>query len=308
MIPGGTIGAALGRAAKALKAEGFDEPRRRARSLVAAALDLPAANVFAHPQRSLSAADVDKIAAFLARILAHEPLSRILGEREFWGLRFRLCAETLDPRPESETVVAAVLKHVARCDRALRLLDLGTGSGCLLLALLSELPEAIGLGVDIAPGAAQTAHHNAQALGLSDRARFLAGDWGAAVNAQFDLVVANPPYVATAALATLPPEVASHDPRRALDGGADGLAAYRALAGELPRLLAPGGIFAAEIGQGQAEAVRKIITGAGLVVRQIVPDLAGIPRCLVAEQPAQERGVLSENGSQKMIGMPHGPV
>jgi release factor glutamine methyltransferase len=292
-----SIGAALGAVTRALSAEGFDEPRRRARRLVGAALGLSAADVFANPDRMISVGDGDRIVALLARVLAHEPLSRVLGEREFWGLRFALSADTLDPRPESETIVEAVLARLPSRNDALRLLDLGTGTGCLLLALLSELPDATGVGIDIAPGAVRTARRNAWMLGLSERARFAVGDWGRALGEEFDAIVANPPYIAAAAMATLPREVAAYDPRRALAGGADGLAAFRAISADLPRLLAPAGIFAAEIGQGQAEAVAEILAASMLAIQGIMPDLAGIPRCILAAKPTGSiAAARSENG------------
>jgi release factor glutamine methyltransferase len=272
----------LDRATAALAAAGFEEPRRRARRLVAAALGLASAEVFAHPERALSAMERDRVAATLARMTAGEPLTRILGRREFWGLEFALSPDTLDPRPETETVIEAVLARRPDRRQAHRILDLGTGSGCLLLALLSEFPNATGIGVDVAPGAAATAQGNAIKLGLADRARFLVGDWGTALAGAFDIVVANPPYIARAAIPGLPSEVREHDPHRALDGGADGLAAYRAIAAELRRQLAPGGLFAAEIGSDQAASVTALLTGAGLTVETVLPDLAGLPRCIVA--------------------------
>ncbi len=214
--------------------------------------------------------------------MAREPLSRILGTREFWGLEFSLSADAFDPRPETETVVEAVLALMSDRNRPYRLLDLGTGSGCLLLALLSELPAATGIGVDIAPGAVASARANAAALGLAGRARFAVGDWGGAVGGNFDVIVANPPYVATAAIAALPREVKDYDPLRALDGGADGIEPYRIIAADLPRLLCPGGIFAAEIGAGQHAEVAAILEARGLAIEVVAADLAGIARCVVA--------------------------
>jgi release factor glutamine methyltransferase len=281
-----TIGAALATAAAALTAAGFDEPRRRARRLVAAALDLSEAAVFGYPERALPAAEELRLKAMLGRMAAREPLSRILGRRAFWGLDFVLSAATLDPRPESEGLVEAVLARLPDRARPYRFLDLGTGSGCLLLALLCEYAEASGVGVDIAPDAVRTARDNARRLGLADRAAFAADDWGQAVAGRFDAVVANPPYIPTPALGGLPPEVRDHDPRRALDGGTDGLASYRALAAALPRLLRPGGMFAVEIGAGQAESVAAIVARHGLGVAEVRPDLAGIARCLVGHGPS----------------------
>jgi release factor glutamine methyltransferase len=279
---GVTVGEALDACAAGLMAAGVDEPRRQARRIFVAALGLSPAEVFAHPKRMLDREEQARIAAMARRVAAREPLSRITGRREFWGLEFVLSPDTLDPRPESETVVEAVLARFSDRDKPYRFLDLGTGSGCLLLALLHEYPNASGIGVDVMPGAVITARHNAARLGLGERASFIAGDWGAGLAGGFDAVVANPPYIATADLAALMPEVRDHDPRRALDGGADGLAAYRAIARDLPRLLVPGGLLAAEIGQGQADSVAEIIRAGGLAVERVAPDLAGIARVVLA--------------------------
>jgi release factor glutamine methyltransferase len=277
-----------------LAAAGSEEPRRLARHILVAVMGLSPAELFAHPHRRLDEEERARIAAMTMRVAACEPLSRILGHREFWGLEFALSPDTLDPRPETETIVEAVLKRLTDRARPYRFLDLGTGSGCLLLALLSEYPNASGIGIDIAPGAVAMARQNAERLGLGARASFAAGDWGAALSGRFDAgrfdagrfdaVVTNPPYIATAELAYLPPEVRDHDPHPALDGGADGLAAYRAIAAELPPLLCPGGLFAAELGFGQAEAVAKIIAEGGLAVEEVAADLAGIARVIVARR------------------------
>jgi release factor glutamine methyltransferase len=282
---GATVGSVLDECADALMAAGLEAPRRLARRIAVAALGLTPAEVFAHPQRHLDQEEYARIVAIARRVIAREPLSRVLGHREFWGLDFVLARDTLDPRPESETLVEAVLARLTDRQSAYRFLDLGTGSGCLLLALLSEYPRACGVGVDIAFGAAAAARENAERFGLPERTCFVVGDWGGALAGAFDAVVANPPYIATAELGELPPEVRDHDPRRALDGGADGLAAYRAITGELPRLLVPGGLFIAEIGAGQAETAARIVAAAGLAVEDIAADLAGIPRALIARRP-----------------------
>jgi len=277
------VGAAIDAASAIFAESGIAaDSRRQARRAVAAALRLSAAEVFAYPERPLTDAEQQCIAAMLHRLAAREPLSRITGQREFWGMDFLLSPDTLDPRPESETLVEAVLALLPDRRRNYRILDLGTGTGCLLLALLSELPAASGVGVDIAPGAAATARQNALLLGLGDRAAFVAGDGTHAIAGRFDIVVANPPYIASAAIATLMPEVRDHDPHVALDGGADGLAAYRAIAADLPRLLPPGGIFAAELGAGQADAVAAILSRHSLHIERFAPDLAGILRVVVA--------------------------
>lgn len=282
MTPSRTVASILGDVAAALAEAGFDETRRRARRLVAATLGLAQEEVFARSDRLIAEDERGRIADMLRRALAHEPLSRIQGKREFWGREFELSADTLDPRPETEIVVEAVISRLSERDRAYRFLDLGTGTGCLLLALLTEFPRATGIGVDRAEGAVATARRNAERLGLSDRARFVVGDWCNGQDGRFDAIVANPPYIETAEIPRLPPEVRDFDPVLALDGGADGLDSYRAVAADLPRLLAPYGIFACEIGAGQEVAVSGLLAGQGLVIDAVIPDLAAIPRCVVA--------------------------
>jgi len=279
---GATVGSALDDAAAALAAAGFDEPRRRARRMLAAALRVSAAEIFAHPEEALTAAEEARVSEVLTRMIAREPLSRIVGKREFWGLEFVLSAETLDPRSDSESVVEAVLSRLPDRSRTYRFLDLGTGTGCLLLALLSEFPRANGVGIDVAAGAALTARRNATLLGLADRAYFAVGDWAGAIAGGFDAVVANPPYILTRVIPELPPEVRDYDPKQALDGGPDGLLAYRAIAADLRRLLRPSGLFAAEIGLGQAEVVTGILVENGLVIDGFAADLGGVIRCVVA--------------------------
>ena len=216
-----TLGELLVEAADALSAAGFEEPRRKARRLLASALVISQAELFGHSDWLVDIGQTRRFRGMLSRMLQHEPLSRILGRREFWGLEFVFSADTLDPRPETETVVDAVLRRKPDRNAPLRILDLGTGSGCLLLALLSEYPRANGLGVDVAEGAVRTAICNAAALGLADQAHFFVGDWGAAMSGRFDAIVANPPYIASPDLPRLPREVTCYDPQRALDGGKD---------------------------------------------------------------------------------------
>jgi release factor glutamine methyltransferase len=283
-----SLGELLIEASSALSSAGFKEPRRQARRLFAATLAVSQADLFGRSDWPVDAAEARRIRGILTRILQHEPLSRILGRREFWGMEFVLSADTLDPRPETETVVDAVLSRKPDRQAPLRFLDLGTGTGCLLLALLSEYPWAAGLGVDIAEGAVRTAVCNAAALGLADRAHFFAADWGAALAGRFDAIVANPPYIASADLPRLPREVIGYDPSRALDGGTDGLAAYRAIAAALPKLLAANGIFATEVGVDQASAVTAITRASGLAWDEIDKDLAGIERCVIARQDGIE--------------------
>jgi len=276
-----TVSSVLTEAAAALSKSGHIEPRRRARQVIGASLGLEPAELLLYADRVLDGPQVEQLRSHTERLAAGEPLSRILSRREFWGLNFDLTAETLDPRPESETVVAAVLARVDR-KAPLRLLDLGTGSGCLLLALLSELHAAFGVGVDLSPSAAAMAERNAQSLGLAERARFFVADWGSALAERFDIIVANPPYVTTSALEELPLEVSRYDPALALDGGDDGLRAYRVIATHISHLMAVFALFALEVGAGQASAVAAILGSHGLSIEAIERDLAGRQRCLVA--------------------------
>jgi release factor glutamine methyltransferase len=208
-------------------------------------------------------------------------VARVVGQKEFWSLPFRLSSETLTPRPETETVVEAALAAFPHEDARLSVLDLGTGAGILLAAVLAERPYASGVAVDRSEGALAMAHANLQSLGLGERARFVAGDWGAALAGMFDLVVCNPPYVAAHEFEQLPLDVRKHDPHLALDGGEDGLDAYRALIPDLGRLLNGEGVAVLELGRGQEPVVAELARAAGLVVSAPArPDLAGIPRAL----------------------------
>jgi len=205
-------------------------------------------------------------------------MSSILGRREFWSLDFVVTPDTLAPRPDSETLIEAVLAALPDRSAPLSLVDFGTGTGCLLLTLLSELPNAEGIGIDISRPALAIAGGNAKRLGLADRCRFLCSDWSAALEGRFDLIISNPPYIPSGDIAGLEPEVARFEPLSALDGGADGLDAYRALAAQIPPLLKPGGIGAFEVGAGQAPQVAALLAEAGLTPRGIHRDLGGIER------------------------------
>ena len=272
-----------------------------ARLLVAHALKIDAGALAAYDDRAIGDAEIAAANALAERRMRGEPVARIIGEKEFWSLPFWLAPATMVPRPETETVVESVLDHVRQSGRqgdGLSILDLGTGSGCILLALLSELPGAVGTGVDLAYDAASMAGANALRLGLADRARFVAGDWARPLAARFDVIVANPPYVDGEALPALPREVIGFDPRLALDGGDDGLAPYRAIVPELPRLLEPSGIAVLEFGPRQGEAISRMAGAAGMDTK-IRQDLAGRDRCLLLTLSEERRGKAGKNHLEK---------
>lgn len=275
--------AVLRRAATQLAAAGVASPRLDAELLAAHLLGCGRGGLIALGDAPPPPALAARFAALVAERAARRPLAQIVGHREFWSLTFTVTADTLDPRPDSETLIAAVLRRLgARRQGPLRLLDLGTGTGCLLAALLRECPAAQGLGVDRSAAAAAVARDNLAALGLGDRAAIVEGDWLAGVAGRFDVVVANPPYIPAADHAGLQPEVRLYEPRMALVGGADGLEAYRAIFAALPPVLAPAGLAAVEIGAGQAEAVAALMAGSGLAAIERDRDLAGHERVLSA--------------------------
>jgi release factor glutamine methyltransferase len=280
----GTVAESRRSSAAEFRAAGIDSPDLDARILVGHALGLDHAALAAAAPRCLSADEQNTLAALVGRRLAGEPVARIVGQKEFWSLPLRIDAATLVPRPETETVVEAALAAIdAYGSRAqpLRIADLGTGSGALLLALLSELPNAFGVGTDTSAPALTVARDNAHRLGLT-RASFVACNMAAALRGPFDVIVSNPPYIASGDIATLAPEVRDFDPRLALDGGADGLDFYRAIAAAAPALLAPGGALVVELGTGQTEPVAALFAAVGLAPSPPRPDLNGVPRALVA--------------------------
>jgi release factor glutamine methyltransferase len=275
-----TVAAALRQAAMLLAAARCPDPRREARLLLGHVLEVEPLALLAAPERTLPATAWPTMAAALARRAAGEPISRITGRRGFWSLDLNISPAVLDPRPETELLVELVLQHLAsRRDEPLYLLDLGTGSGCILLALLAELPNAIGLGIDQSPAALAMARPNAQQAGLDSRAVWAAGAWATPLAWRFDAVVANPPYIPSGAIATLDRSVRAHDPADALDGGPDGLSPYRLIVPTLPHLLVAGGIACLEVGRGQAPLVAAMGKKARLQCG-VYSDLAGIQRAV----------------------------
>lgn len=280
-----TVGDLLADLTERLRGVGISSARLDARMLLAHVLGISATEVFSHPERPLSAEEGDHLRQAGDRRLRREPMSHIIGRREFWSLSFRVTADTLDPRPDTETVVEAALSAFPDRQAPLRLLDFGTGTGCILLALLSELPQATGVGIDASPAALVVARENAKALGLHHRAGFVLGNWGQGIDQSFDVILANPPYIPEREIDGLEDEVALFEPRDALAGGVDGLDCYRALAPDVARLLKPGGVAALEVGQGQAEAVTRLLQDRGLVFLAVRRDLAGVERCVLVSRP-----------------------
>ncbi|MFP6743708.1 MAG: peptide chain release factor N(5)-glutamine methyltransferase [Alphaproteobacteria bacterium] len=274
----------LAAAAQALDAAGIDDPRREAQVLVGHALGIGREVLLASSARGLAKVERRRVDTLVSRRAAREPAAYILGHREFWSLPLTVTRDTLIPRPDSETVVEAALTAFANAPAPRRVLDLGTGSGCLLLALLSEWPEADGLGVDISAPALEVARTNAVRLGFKDRAGFWEGHWGRELTGEFDLIVANPPYIGDSEAADLAPEITGFEPALALFCGADALACYHAMAPDIARLLGAAGVAVLEIAAGQTAAVADIMTRAGLVEAGRRRDLAGIERCIMLRQ------------------------
>jgi len=274
-----------------LKSAAIDSAELDARLLIGHALGLDLTGIITAAQRQLAPDESTHLEEFAGRRLAGEPVARILGQKEFWGLPLQLSSATLVPRPDTETVVELALQLLRAggdLDRPLRIADLGTGSGAILLALLSELPAAEGFGTDVSEAALQTARANAARTGLSGRTTFIACDYASGLAGPFDLIASNPPYIRSADIAGLAGEVRNHDPIAALDGGADGFNAYRTLIPQAATLLAPGAALVVEAGEGQSARIQALMTAAGLMAA-IAPkaDLAGIPRAVAGHKMAR---------------------
>ncbi|MFN6998739.1 peptide chain release factor N(5)-glutamine methyltransferase [Elioraea tepidiphila] len=276
-----TIGSLLCEAGTVLRAAGIEGPRREARLLLGHVLGRAPGLLTIEARDPVGAAEAARFRELVARRAAHVPAAHLTGTRGFWTLDLIVTPDVLIPRPDSETLIEAALAALPDRPSVRRVLDLGAGSGALLLAALSEFPAAIGLGVDRSPAALAVARANAARAGLADRARFVCGHWSAALDGGFDLVLANPPYVPSGDIAGLEPEVREHDPRAALDGGVDGLDAYRAILADLPRILLPDGVAVLELGAGQAADVSRLATARRLGISELRQDLGGIPRALV---------------------------
>lgn len=279
--PGGSVGAFLCQAGQVLRAAGIEAPRREARLLLAHALGCREEELLRDARAPVPAPAAQAFAALLRRRAGREPMAYLLGATGFWTLTLEVSPATLIPRADSEAVVEAALAAFEAPERVRRVLDLGAGTGALLLAVLSEWPWASGVGVDVSPAAAALAARNAAANGMADRAAFLCGDWAEAIAGRFDLVLSNPPYVESGEVSRLMPDVARHEPARALDGGADGFDAYRRILQALPGLLAPGGRAVLEIGLGQRPGLEGLARAAGLRPAGVRRDLGGIERAVV---------------------------
>ncbi len=271
---------ALKEAVLLMKAAGLDTPVLDARLIVQHALGISWDTLYLKDDQPLGAQERARLESELARRAAHEPVSRIVGRRHFWTLDLAVSPDTLDPRPDTESLIETVVAARPERTQPMRVLDLGTGTGAILLALLAEYPEATGLGVDTSEGALAVARANAESHGLGPRAVFTVGNWAQGLEGPFDVIVSNPPYIESGAIAGLSPEVREHDPRLALDGGPDGLDAYRAIVPAIGGLLAPAGLAVFEVGAGQGGAVTRIARQHGLAPAGSRRDLGGIERAL----------------------------
>jgi len=268
-----------------LEAAGIDTPVIDARLLVEAGAGVSRLDIITDPRRAITQEQVEAVDALTKRREAREPVAYIVGHKHFWTLELAVTPGVLIPRPETELLVETALKEIP-AEAPARVLDLGVGSGAILLSVLADRPNATGVGVDISDYALAVARANTAALGFNDRTEFYHGGWDAPLTGEFDVVLSNPPYIPSNDIAGLAPEVAQHEPRLALDGGVDGLDAYRAIIVRLPQLLKPGGLFALEVGQGQAEDVQALARAAGLSTQDPLMDLAGIPRVVAGRRAA----------------------
>lgn len=283
-----SLGAWIKDAADRLRRAGIDSARLDARLLAAHVLGWDQAKILAYPETLLADGQRDQLEALLEQREGRAPLAVVTGSKEFWGLEFAVTGDTLVPRPDSETLIEGVLAAIGDKSQAFSILDLGTGTGCLLLSLLSEFPNADGLGIDVSEAALNVAGENARQLGLAERATFVCSDWGDVIEGTFDLVVSNPPYIADEEFAGLEKEVSRFEPPLALSGGADGLQSYRVLAPRIGRLLAPGGRVFVEIGATQATDVSALLSRQGIDVIDVLHDLGGNPRVVEGQHSTEK--------------------
>ena len=276
MVSSVETGEVITAGAKRLSEAGIEDARREMRLILSHVTGRSLTHLMTYPEEPVD--DVIAVEALIARRAGREPLSRILGYREFWKDRFTITPDTLDPRADTETLIEGVLVAWEGRSQPRNILDLGTGSGCILLSLLREFSDATGLGIDLSDGAVEAAAHNAEALGVSDRAEFRTGNWFHGLTGEFDLIVSNPPYIETDVIAGLEPEVRHFDPMLALDGGGDGLDPYPILTTMAPRFLRQGGMLVMEVGQGQAKRVSELAVGSGFGSVWTRHDLGGIER------------------------------
>ncbi|AIL12948.1 hypothetical protein IM40_04615 [Candidatus Paracaedimonas acanthamoebae] len=274
-----TIRDVLLEAQKKLEQAGIVNSYQEARFLLMYALNFSLEKIIVSPHKKLTTKQIEKYESWVLRRSSYEPLSKIREEKEFWSLPFIVKAETLDPRPDSETLIEAVLKTYSSREMTFNILDLGVGTGCLIITLLHEYPYSLGVGIDKSASALEVAQLNLKRFKLQDRLRLINTSWGEGVEEEFDIIISNPPYIAEKERQVLSPEVIHYDPEVALFGGEDGLEAYRSLAPHVFRLLKFSGRLFLEIGQGQEKAVEKIFKESGFIIHEWIPDLAGIIRC-----------------------------
>ena len=260
----------------------IDKPYLEARILLTHAADIEESRITGHPEVELDCYSISKLKKIAERRKHGEPIAYIVGEKEFWSLNFSVTKETLIPRPDSEILIEAVLNMISNYTDSLSILDLGTGSGCLLLALLTELPNANGIGIDISSEACMVAKKNSENLGLSERAKFRQGNWMDNIQDKFDIIITNPPYIANSQIKYLTNEVRFFEPHLALSGGPDGLSAYRLIIKDSTSHLKPDGILAAEIGINQRRDISDIFIENGLKIVKVQRDYSNIERCILA--------------------------
>ena len=276
-----TIAAALEAANKKLSAAGVENPKFDSKLLLCHSADLDPVTLIVNPDRELSAEILQFFEALIERRAMREPVSHLIGEREFWSLRFAVSSDVLDPRPASETLIQAALKYIEDTQKEFSVLDLGTGSGCLLISMLSECPVARGVGIDSSEAALKVARRNAGKHSVESRSQFKFSSWGKNLSGSFDLILCNPPYIAESEWGLLEPEVVIYEPQVALLAGEDGLSAFCQLAPDVYRLLNLDGIAVLECGFGQVASLIEIFSGAGLKHLETLSDLGGIERCCV---------------------------